>query len=420
MAQIRGPFPLPISSPQTTGGPAAVMLAPGQTWYPPPGEYMIWTGFETIVQVADDLNNMWRNYAGPQSSVQLSMDGFNYRLINLSGVCIGAYISNVGSGGTNGIGPLQTGAAVSFGSAPAGTAGLVSGRAAQGYAIVGGSVPAPTITQAGSGFITAPLVVCDPPPDGGIQATFNCTITYSTGALLAVTQVNPGAGYTSIPQFYIIPQPQFYQGSNQYPPVAGTSPPSPGGTGGAGLVPPPGLINPANAWAGSPYQANLVTGTTGALLTGNALTGSGTLTGIVMTDFGAGYQGSTVPTITITGVGAATATALMSLCSTVGIGVASAVTGSTGAAIGVSGGGALTNLGTVSGAGQNLDNSTLFSRPIRVILTSTTGATATLEDPGFGLQGGATVYVGGTTLSTLTSSLIGGRNDVSIVQAMVQ
>jgi hypothetical protein len=419
MAQIRGPFPLPITSPQTTGGPAALMLAPGQVYMPPPGEYVIFTGNQTIVQVADDLNNMWRNYAGPNTMVQLSMDGFNYRMINLSGVAQGAYITAAGSGGTNGIGPLQTGATVSFGAAPAGTAGLVSGRAAQAYAIVGGSVPAPTITQAGSGFIVPPLVVCDPPPDGGIQATFNCTITYATGALLAVTQVNPGAGYTSIPQFYIIPQPQYYQGSNQYPPVAGTSPPSSGGAGGAGTVPPPGLINPANAWAGSPYQANLVTGTTGALLTGNALTGSGTLTGIVMTDFGAGYLGSTTPTITITGVGAATAVPIMAYCAIAAIG--GTVTASGGAAQ-IANTPSISSLGIVGTDAFNpFDNSTFFPRPIRGINSAAAGS-FTLEDPGFALWGGP-VYVNAgtsTTVATITNTQYGGRNDVSIIQAMVQ
>jgi hypothetical protein len=402
MAQMRGVFPLPPSAPQLTGTPDVVVLQPGGTYTIPPGEYLTTTGGQTVIQWWDQLGAIWRNYAGPNTWEQISSDGANYRLVNLSGVVVGGSITNAGSGGTNGIGPNQTGSTISW-TAPA-AGGL--GSTAQGYVIVGGTVPAPTVTQGGSGFLVPPLITCDPPPPGGIQATFTSTIS-AAGVLTGVTQVNPGAGYTSIPQFYIHPQWQFYPGSIRYPgdSVANVAP--------TGTMWPPGLINPANLWNGSPYQANAQTGTTGALLTGNALTGSGTLTGIVMTSFGYGYVGSDAHTISFggTSLGAAAATSIMSFCMS---GTTATATGGTAAVVGSP---AITSLGLVAATN---DNNQFFPRPARGLVTSTAGS-FTVEDPGFGLQGGAvTVNNGSTTVSTVTNTQYGGKVDTSVLQAMVQ
>jgi len=405
MAQMRGQFPLPLTSPQNEGLPNIVTLVSGGVWYPPSGTYLITTGDETIVQWWDPDNAIWRQYAGPETLAQISADGTNYRLLNNSGTCVGGNITNAGSGGTNGIGPIQTGSTVTF-AAPA--AGGVTAQA-QGYVVVGGSVPAPTVTQGGSGFLVPPIVCCDPPPAGGVQATFTATLS-SAGVITGVTQVNPGAGYTSIPQFYIIPEWQFYPGALRFPgDTFGTTNP--------GTPYPPGLINPANAWNGSPYQGNLVTGTTGALLTGNALTGSGTLTAIVMTQFGGGYTGNSQATITFggTSLGAAAATPIMSFCMTAAFAGTVTATGGTTATTGYP---AITSLGLVAGAN---DNNTFFPRPARGTTNAAAGSFA-LEDPGYGLQGGAVTvtYIGGNTLATVTNTQYGGRTDTSIVQAMVQ
>jgi len=397
MAQIRGVFPLPPTSPQNIGVPGVVTLPSGGVWYPPSGTYLITTGSQTIVEWWDPTNAIWRQYAGPETLAQISCDGTNYRLVNNSGTCVGGSITNAGSGGTNGIGPNQTGSTVTF-AAPA--AGGVTATA-QGYVVVGGTVPAPTVTQGGSGFLVPPTIVCDPPPPGGVQATFTATIS-AAGVITGVTQLAPGAGYTSIPQFYIIPQPQFYQGAIRFP---GDTPQT---------VPAPGLINPANAWQGSPYQANLVTGTTGALLTGAALTGTGTLTAIVMTAFGGGYAGNSQATISFggTSLGAAAATPIMSFCIT---GTSATATGGSTA---VTNGVAITSLGIVAGTNNN---NTFFPRPARGLTTAAAG-TFSVEDPGYGLQGAAVTvtYVGGATLATVTNTQYGGRVDTSIVQAMVQ
>jgi hypothetical protein len=400
MAQIRGLFPLPFTSPQNNGLPNIVTLPSGGVWYPPSGTYLITTGSQTIVEWWDQTDAIWRQYAGPETLAQISADGSNYRLVNNSGTCVGGNITNAGSGGVNGIGPIQTGSTVTF-AAPA--AGGVTAQA-QGYVVVGGTVPAPTVTQGGSGFLVPPIVCCDPPPAGGVQATFNATIS-AAGVITGVTQQNPGAGYTSIPQFYIIPAWQFYPGALRFPgDTFGTTNP--------GTSYPPGLINPANVWNGSPFQGNIQTGITGALLTGVALTGSGTLTAIVMTSFGGGYAGNSQATISFggTSLGAAAATPIMSFCIT---GAAAAATGGTGFIVGSA---VETSLGLVAGTNNN---NTFFPRPARGIVTNANGS-FTVEDPGYGLQGAALVDVGGTALATVTNTQYGGRVDSSVVQAMVQ
>jgi hypothetical protein len=395
MAQMRGFFPLPSGTPQNTGVAQILTLASGGIYYPPPGEYDVTTGSQTVIQWWDPLGGIWRNYAGPNTWEQISADGANFRLVNLSGVVVGANITNAGSGGTNGIGPVQTGSTVTF--AAPGAGGVTA--TAQGYVVVGGTVPAPTVTQGGSGFLVPPAIACDPPPPGGVQATFTSTIS-AAGVLTGVTQLNPGAGYTSPPQFYIIPQPMFYQGAIRYP---GDTPQT---------VPAPGLINPANVWAGSPYQPNIQTGTTGALLTSLPLTGSGTLTAIVMTYFGNGYAGNTVPAISFggTAITSAAATAIMSLC------ISGATATSTGGTGFVTGAAVETSYGLIAGTNNN---NTFFPRPARGIVTGATG-TFTVEDPGFGLQGAALVLVGGTALGTITNTGVGGRVDTSVLQPMVQ
>jgi len=170
----------------------------------------------------------------------------------------------------------------------------------------------------------------------------------------------------------------------------------------------------------TPFQANIVSGTTGALLTlPAAVGGSGTLTAIVMTAFGANYLGSDTHAITFGGVslGAAAATAIMSFCAIAALG--GTVT-ATGGAAQITNTPAITSLGIV-GSGLN-DNNSFFPRPMRGLVTAAANGTFILEDPGFGLQGAAVFVNGGTstTVATVTNTQYGGRSDSSVLQAMVQ
>jgi hypothetical protein len=405
MGQIRGPgIPFPQDSPQNTGRGGAILLQSGGLYYPPSGDYACVTGNETVLQWYDPLNTQWRAVSPPATFTAFTSDGGNFRFVNLSGVIVGAQITAPGSGGVNGIGPLQTGSTITF-AAPA-TGGVTA--QATGYVIVGGAVQAPTVTQGGSGFLVPPMILIDPPPLGGVQATAIATIS-AAGVITGITMVNAGAGYTSTPQFYIVPMPQFSMQGPQWPGLTGSSAPLPGTSGGAGVFPPPGLINPANAWSGSLYQGNLVTGPTGALLTSNVLTpaASGTLTGIVMTSYGSGYTGAISATVTFggTSLGAAAATALFSLCLA---GTTTTVT--TGAMTATQG--VETTLGLVLATSNN---TTFFPRAGRGVATAAT--TFTIEDPGFGFQK-ALALIG--QAGTITGTQLGSQNDVSVLQSSVQ
>ena len=280
MAQVRGAFPYPYAQPQEGGG--VIALSGGGTWYPPSGEWLMsLPATNCVMEYWNPLAQFWQVVTN--ASDYFSTDGYNLRMRNTtSSVSIASFTA--GSGGTNGIGFAATGAAVSI-VAPL-TAGGITALA---YAIVGGSVQAPTITQAGSGFAVPPLVVIDPPPPGGVQATAVAALT-AGGAIASITMVNVGAGYATSPNFYLIPQTAYYQGG-----------PS-GGVAAAPIIP-GGLVYPFNAVAG-----NQNTSPVGAQLTSLALTGSGTLTGVVVYQNGTGYTAIT-PAVTVTGVGAATATA---------------------------------------------------------------------------------------------------------------
>jgi hypothetical protein len=278
MSRIGGAFPLPIA--QLVEGGMAVTLASGGVFFPPPGVYCSTLGTNTIFEAFDPIAQIWRQIVS--ASDFFSVDGYNFRLRNTSGTVSATTITGAGSGGTNGIGATATGASLSV---AAGSGASIPATLAP---IVGGSVQAPTISQAGTGFLVPPLIVIDPPPAGGIQATAVCTLTGVGGGIASVSMVNVGAGYAAAPNFWIIPQANQYQGG----PSVGVA---------AGAVPPPGLVYPGNA-----VQGNQNTSATGALLTPLALTGTGTLTGAKIIYFGNGYTGT--PTVSVGGVGAATVT----------------------------------------------------------------------------------------------------------------
>jgi hypothetical protein len=279
------PYPLPTA--QT--GDIPISLVSGGTYVPASGNYtVVFAGADLRIQQMDPVAMQWRNMCGGLTGGDwFAADGTNTRLINLTGT-ISLTLGAAGSGGTNGIGVAATGVAVAIAAAPAG------GINATGYAIVGGSVPAPAVTQGGSGFVAPPVIMIDPPPPGGIQATATATVT--AGAISAIVMVNPGAGYVSAPNFYILPQPAVYYGS----PIAGIAP---------DIFPAPGLVAPPHAPQGSIYFGNISVAS-GALLTYGALGGSGTVTGLGLLNWGGGYV-TTAPAVTITGAGAATATAVL-------------------------------------------------------------------------------------------------------------
>lgn len=407
-------------------GPFPIYLGSGGYIYPPAGQYLFTLGPQTVLQWQDPLYG-WRNYCAPGAEIgAISLDGYNYRLINLSGTVVGASITNAGSGGTNGIGPTQTGTTLGV-AGPGGT-----GQTAKGYVIVGGSLPALSIANAGSGFVVPPLILIDPPPAGGIQAEAFATIT-TGGALSSVTLTNIGAGYTNLPNVYVVPQFLDYPGSPALPftipssptPVAPNFPPgnifnAPGG----------GVTVGLQQFVQGLQQAFPVT--SGALVNFGAgvLGGSGTLTGIVMTDFGSAYTGTSVPAVSFAGtsLGAAAATALMNWC----VVTAPVVTFATLAA----GTPVESTLGYLTDPtfAQNSwtpgtiwnNNNFLFARPYRGRLVTSAAVTAT-DDPGFGFQtalgtgsfGALINQAAATGTATFAAPTMGGIVDVTMIQMFI-
>jgi hypothetical protein len=392
-------------------GNVPVGLAGGEQWYVPPGNYYVQLGSVTVLQVFDAINQIWRNIGFPGGNLQvMSADGFNYRLVNMSGVVAGVNITNAGSGGTNGIGTAATGTTIGFGAAPA------NGIAASAYPIVGGKLSGLTIANGGSGFVFPPVLLLDPPPIGGIQATATCTI--SAGAINAVTLQNAGAGYGAVPNVYVVPQ--YLLPVQGGAPINATPPAS---------VIPPGLIAPlAGSLSSQPpfmpgvqWPAATLAGT-GAAITVNGLTGSGTLTGAVVTQYGVGYTNSNVPTISFTGGGlaggvAASPITSFSVVSVAGAGGAGIVAGS--AVLGATAGAAGTFVAT-DGC-----NGVFAPRPPRGVSTSAAGA-VTLTDVGFGIQlvaSGANQPLfsatGTVTTQPTYTTVSGGVFDVSLLNPAV-
>jgi hypothetical protein len=387
-------------------GAVPIPLRTGQQFYMPPGNYLVTLGSQTVMQYFDPSQATWRCVGMPDNIVNLQdSDGFNYRLVNASGVAVGGSITNAGSGAVNGIGAAATGVALSFGAAPS------NGVAAAAYPIVGGSINTTiTITNGGSGFVVPPLLLLDPPPLGGIQATAVCTI--SGGVINAVTVTNAGAGYTSAPNCYVIPQFATYQGLGV--PVNATAPTN---------TIPPGLVAPVvgiNSYPTFlPFIQYTPAASGGALLTVNpVLTGSGTLTGFVMTNYGANYVGTAIPTIAITGAGAAAATAIMSF-SLVSITITSGGAAYQGTQVLIS------SYGLIKATDGN--NGVYQPRSARGTATQGGGVinATVIEDAGFGMQSVPVIGViqtngtPATTVATLTA-VVGGVSDVTLLQPATQ
>lgn len=396
--RVGGAFPFSPTQPIESGG--VVLLPSGGIFYPPAGNYIGQVGETTVMEMWDPVSQSWRlQGTGYQA---FDTDGFNWRMVNYSGIIRGALITAAGSGGTNGIGAVATNVSISL------TAPTAPGVTATAYPIVGGAVVAPTVAQAGTGFLLPPLVVIDQPPVGGIQATAIATLASVGGGIASITMTNPGAGYLTAPNFYLIPQPGSYQGG-----------PTAGGAIAAGLITSPsqgpGQVATANQVPGVVPLFTL--SATAALLNPATLTGSGTLTGIVMVNYGSLYTGTTIPTVSIIGCGAAAATAIGSFVMT---GVSSLVAGA--------GYGAgtppiwETSLGLVAGT---YNNNVLLPREARGVTTLSGGTVATvvIEDPGFALQKVpiAAMFDTSADNSALATfvPVIGGVTDVSLLQSRV-
>lgn len=172
-----------------------VSLPSGTGYVLPSGQYLIDLGPYSCVQYWDNITQIWRDAPGPFNigNAIISADGSSIRIFNPTGSAVGGYVTNGGSGYTNGI--------YNASSAPitlsAGTASL--------NCIVGGSINTSLTTVAGGvGYNNPPTVLFSQPPTGGVMAAANATVS---GGAVTVVVTNQGAGYGSAPSVTIVPNP---------------------------------------------------------------------------------------------------------------------------------------------------------------------------------------------------------------------
>ena len=180
----------------------AITLHSGQAYIPPSGQYIVTLGPYSGLQWFDSLTQTWRTVQTPANSdlAYVTSDGYNFRVVNLTGTMVAAYLTNGGSSYPNGIYPAattttaQTNYVIATVSAAGAQSSLV-GTLAKCNVIVGGAVSTTvTVTAAGSGFTRAPTLVFSPPPAGGVPAS-GYVSALSAGGIGTVVITNQGAGY---------------------------------------------------------------------------------------------------------------------------------------------------------------------------------------------------------------------------------
>jgi len=240
-------FPFNLLTDPVTPPTNRISLLPAQIITIPAGEWIVGaTGVVSALQWLDPVRLEWQNLVGPGAafSTRVKSDGFSYRIVNLSDSWYGALITGAGSG------YVQASTTVTAG----------TGNSTW-QPIIGGALGTFTVVAGGTGYGKPPLVYIPAPPAPGIAAT--ATAALSATAVNAITIRTAGAGYPVAPPVFIV-----------------TDPTDPNLLAGAAMTPATATV---------------------------ALTGAGTLTGLLLIN--AGVLLTTAPTLTVNGVGtSATAT----------------------------------------------------------------------------------------------------------------
>lgn len=264
--------------------PQTVTLLSGGIWLVPDGVFMFKLPPQSVLQWKDTTTGLWRTTDSGYSShpVTVASDGSNFRVLNISGT-----IQGIG-GLTAGSGYAQTTTNLTFAAPNASNFPSVTALATP---IIGGSLTF-AVTTGGSNYTNPQIYIPNPTQCGGtpglsIQANAHVA-TLTTGAIATLGTDFAGAGYIVAPnantvtltpaQFQSVPQSELNLANTIY------------------------LVDPTG---------------TGAVITPTIANGtptSGGLTGAIITNPGAGYDGTHIPAVTITGAGtSAAATAIPSL-----------------------------------------------------------------------------------------------------------
>lgn len=221
-------------------------LKPAATFVLPAGRWIVsTTATVCALQWLNPITQQWTNLAAPAAfAMTIKSDGFNWRVANLSDSAFGGIVTAAG-----------TGYAQATTTVTAGTGNSTW------QPIVGGALGTFTVTAGGAGYSMPPNVFIPYPPYPGIAAT--ATAAIGGGAVTSITIDQAGAGYLTAPTVFIRP--------NQFDP---------------------------NYMNGS-----ITSGATATV----ALTGAGTVTGLLLVNFGQPL--TSAPTLTVNGAGSgATAT----------------------------------------------------------------------------------------------------------------
>jgi hypothetical protein len=177
-------------------GTFPVQLQAASAFIVPEGQFLAILGPYTFFEFFDPISQFWRIVSQGPGIEMVNSDGANYRLCNRTGSVVGAVITNSGS--------AYAATGTSYGAATLPT--VTSANGATYRCIAGGALNSTiTKTAAGSGYTYPPLLIIDPPPVGGIQAT--ATTTLSSGAIGTITVTNQGAGYVTAPSVQVVNAP---------------------------------------------------------------------------------------------------------------------------------------------------------------------------------------------------------------------
>jgi len=186
-------YPSNLYNSEVVGNTNEFSLAPGEALPIPAGRWLISVGKYCVLQFLDPVTTEWTllrdNISGDVVTNAWS-DGFNLRVINLTGCVVGATVTNGGNGNY-----VQSTTTIT-----------PSAGTSTWQALVGGAINTTvSVTNVGKNYGIAPLVFVDAPPSPGVQCTMVANI--ANGTVTSLTVVNQGAGYTAVPNISIVANP---------------------------------------------------------------------------------------------------------------------------------------------------------------------------------------------------------------------
>jgi hypothetical protein len=230
-----------VSLPLNQLGSNSFELQAGAVMYVPPGTFNVRHGLNSSVQSFDPILGVWRPIGADGGNwEQVDSDGGNYRIANQTGCAVAALLTQAGTGYT--------------------TAPTVTPSAGNSIwtAIMGSVVSSVVVNFGGSNYQYPPIVIIQAPGFPGIPAAAFSTIV--GGAVTAVAMQDVGGGYNTPPFITFFNDPRDTLG---------------GGASGTAV-----------------------------------LTGLGTVTGLLCNNHGVPITSGTVPTLTFSGGGGASAAAV--------------------------------------------------------------------------------------------------------------